>query len=81
MKLHVPANFIGYGTFALAAMALFAALEGPQSWTAATCDAFGAPVLLLAVGGGLSLAALAGLRRLNGGSSWARLGGGHAVCD
>jgi ABC-type transport system involved in cytochrome c biogenesis permease subunit len=26
MKLHVPANFIGYGTFALAAMVAFAYL-------------------------------------------------------
>ena len=26
MKLHVPANFIGYGTFAIAAMVAFAGL-------------------------------------------------------
>jgi cytochrome c-type biogenesis protein CcsB len=36
MKLHVPANFIGYGTFALAAMVAFAYLikqqAGPTRW-------------------------------------------------
>jgi cytochrome c-type biogenesis protein CcsB len=36
MKLHVPANFIGYGTFALAAMVAFAYLikqtGGPTRW-------------------------------------------------
>jgi len=36
MKLHVPANFIGYGTFALAAMVAFAYLikqtGGPSRW-------------------------------------------------
>jgi len=36
MKLHVPANFIGYGTFALAAMVAFAYLikqtVGPSRW-------------------------------------------------
>lgn len=36
MKLHVPANFIGYGTFALAAMVAFAYLikqnAGPAPW-------------------------------------------------
>lgn len=31
MKLHVPANFIGYGTFALAAMAAFAYLVKQQA--------------------------------------------------
>ena len=31
MKLHVPANFIGYGTFALAAMWLFAYLIKQQA--------------------------------------------------
>ena len=37
MKLHVPANFIGYGTFSLSAMVAFAYLvkrsEGDASWT------------------------------------------------
>jgi cytochrome c biogenesis factor len=31
MKLHVPANFIGYGTFALAAMVAFAYLIKQQA--------------------------------------------------
>ena len=31
MKLHVPANFIGYGTFALAAMVAFAYLIKMQA--------------------------------------------------
>ncbi len=31
MKLHVPANFIGYGTFALAAMVAFAYLVKHQA--------------------------------------------------
>jgi cytochrome c biogenesis factor len=31
MKLHVPANFIGYGTFALAAMMAFAYLIKQQA--------------------------------------------------
>ena len=37
MKLHVPANFVGYGTFALAAMVAFAYLiklqAGERRWT------------------------------------------------
>ncbi len=31
MKLHVPANFIGYGTFAIAAMVAFAYLIKQQA--------------------------------------------------
>ena len=31
MKLHVPANFIGYGTFALSAMVAFAYLIKQQA--------------------------------------------------
>ena len=42
MKLHVPANFIGYGTFALAAMVAFAYLIKQQA--SETAGQAGAPV-------------------------------------
>ncbi|MBA3590511.1 c-type cytochrome biogenesis protein CcsB, partial [Methylibium sp.] len=56
MKVHVPANFVGYGTFALAAMVAWAYLLKTASTRALLIAFVGVPFGLLAV-----LAAFAGL--------------------
>lgn len=61
---------------AVTAALLFVGLEGPEAYAAETCDAFGAPVLMLAVAGGLSLAVVSDLGRLYARSWWQRLGMG-----
>jgi cytochrome c-type biogenesis protein CcsB len=49
MKLHVPANFVGYGTFSLAAMVAWAYLLKSSSTRALLIAFVGVPVGLLAV--------------------------------
>ena len=72
MKIHVPANFVGYGSFALAAMvALAYLLKTAQTralWTGLVAMPLGVIALILAVrfGAGLDAATVAGL------DGWAR---------
>jgi len=49
MKLHVPANFIGYGTFALSAMVALATLLKSASGRALWTGLVGLPMLLVAL--------------------------------
>ena len=57
MKLHVPANFVGYGTFALAAMVALAYLLKTSSLRALLIGLVGVPAVVLA---GVGLYALLG---------------------
>ncbi|MFT3809121.1 MAG: hypothetical protein QM698_04325 [Micropepsaceae bacterium] len=67
----------GLMTFGIAlaagAAVLFVALEGLAGSAPATCDAFGTPVLMLAVAGGLSLALVTRAARIFGRTWQARL--------
>ncbi len=49
MKIHVPANFVGYGTFALAAMVALAYLLKTASLRALQIGLIGLPALLVAL--------------------------------
>ena len=66
MKLHVPANFIGYGTFALSAMVAFAYLIKQQATEARWWKL--APLWLLGIA--LCFEPLAFRRSIEGGSSY-----------
>jgi cytochrome c-type biogenesis protein CcsB len=77
MKLHVPANFVGYGTFALAAMVSLAYLLKTTSARALWTGLVGIPMALLVVPVALALAvgfdeptnaSLAGALRMAGGT-------------
>ncbi|QPF75509.1 c-type cytochrome biogenesis protein CcsB [Roseateles sp. DAIF2] len=85
MKIHVPANFVGYGTFAMAAMVALAYLLKTASQRALLVGLIGVPLgliaLILAVrfgAAGLNAETIAGL------DGWARKMGGvlafFAVC-
>ena len=49
MKIHVPANFVGYGTFALAAMVAMAYLLKTASQRALLIGLIGVPAMLIAL--------------------------------
>ncbi|MBT9457809.1 MAG: c-type cytochrome biogenesis protein CcsB [Burkholderiaceae bacterium] len=71
MKIHVPANFVGYGTFAMSAMVAMAYLLKTATPRALVIGLLGVPAALIAVilavrfGAGLPEASIAGL------DSWA----------
>ena len=79
MKIHVPANFVGYGSFALAAMVALAYLMKTATSRSLWIGLVGMPVgiilaiLAVRVGGSLDAAALPGL------DSWALKIGSVAV--
>ncbi|WP_374592496.1 c-type cytochrome biogenesis protein CcsB [Aquabacterium sp.] len=79
MKLHVPANFIGYGTFSLAAMVALAYLLKTATQRALVVGLIGAPATLTLILLAFWLLANVQPETVNGIKSAARMSGSLAV--
>lgn len=76
MKIHVPANFVGYGTFALAAMVALAYLLKTATQRALIIGLIGVPAALIALILAVRFGAALPAETISGLDGWARKMGG-----